>query len=530
MPWIDTSQLGASASSTGASSRQQIYCGLDSMVTKEVLGELRTLFNQPPQIYHFERALQAPYLEMMQRGWRVDEISRRAACEGLHLRRDDLLEKFHEFTRAICDQNINPNSPQQLKYLFYSKMCLPEQWISQKGQKKLSTNREALEKLEIYLYARPLVACILTIREISKQLEVLETDIDADGRHRTSFNIAGTETGRPSSSSSAHGTGGNVQNIAPILRYVFVADPGKRCCQIDLEQVEARDVGFFEGCLFDDWKFLDACESGDLHTNNAKLVWPELAWTGDKNLDRAIAEQQFYRDFSYRDMAKRGSHLSNYSGTAWTASRALKVPLSVMDEFQARYCRGRKADKAKNIQAIEPAFPAHTRWWQWTAQQIQTVGWITTPFGRKRHFFGRQDAGETLREAIAFLPQGTTADRMNLGLWRVWKYMPEVQLLGQGFDSITFQYDQDADEDKIVSKALGLLRIPLYAPSGREFVVPGEAKVGWNWGIQITQKDIEIAKAKGKKLPRFNPDGLIKWRPGQKDSRVRATLLKRTMI
>lgn len=533
-PWINTHEL--EPDSLRGSENMQVYCGLDSMVTKEVLGELRTLFNAPPEIYNFERALQAPYLEIMQRGWLIDETARRAACAELSKRlhgdgngRIGLYQTFWSFTNAICDKNINPRSPDQLKDLFYHRMRLPEQWISQKGQRKLSTNREALEKLEVYMYARPLVACILAIREIEKQLEVLETEVDRDQRMRCSYNIAGTETGRASSSESVWGTGSNLQNIAPILRFAFVADPGMKLCQIDLEQVEARDVGFFEGCLFDDWKFLDACESGDLHTNNAKLVWPELRWESDAGNNRKIAEGQFYRDFSFRDMAKRGSHLSNYSGTAWTMSRHLKIPLSVAEEFQARYCRGRPADNKKGLPEIVPAFPAHSRFWQYCAEQIQTHGFLVTPFGRKRHFFGRLDQGETLREAIAFLPQSTTADRTNLGLWRVWKYLGhhDVQVLGQCHDSIAFQYDERKDENEIIGRALELIRVELRAPNGRSYVVPGEAKIGWNWGQQITQKDIEDAKAKGKKPWRFNPDGLVKFKLGKKDERVRAIGLKR---
>ncbi len=523
-PWIDTDTLQRGA--LASSQNMQAYCGLDGMVTKEVLRELRLVCGAQgaPAIYDFERALQAPYLEMMQRGWAVDEGARRSVAASLRERMIHIEGVFHEFTVAIKDHPVNYNSPKQLQALFYDSMRLPKQIIRQKGQSKVSTNREALEKLDAYLYARPLVACILKLRELKKQLDVFEMDVRA-GRIHTSFNIAGTETGRPSSSTDAFGDGGNVQNIALVLRYAFVADAGKKLCQIDLEQVEARDVGFFEGCLFDDWRFLDACEGGDLHTINAKLVWPELGWTGDKGRDRQIAEGQFYREFSFRDMAKRGSHLSNYSGTAWTMSRALKIPLKIAEEFQARYCRGAKAGDF-GPSAIIPAFD-HPRWWQWTAEQIQTVGWLQTPFGRKRHFFGRTDSGETLREAIAFMPQGTTADRMNLGLWRVWKYMPEVELLGQGFDSITFQYDETADEDSIIGRALELIRVELVAPNGRRYVVPGEAKIGWNWGIQVTQQDIAAAVAKGKKPPRFNPEGLIKWKPGKKDLRTRGVGLKR---
>lgn len=499
----------------------QTYCGLDCCLTLEIFETLSTQFPQPPQIYSFERALQAPYLEIMQRGFLVDELGRRQAAEGLRLRIQQLSALLNELSLAAAGHLLNPNSPKQLQDLFFNSMKLPEVWLSQKGVRRLSTNREALEKLDAYLYARPFVSTILRIRDLTKQLQVFEQEIDPDHRFRTSYNIAGTETGRPSSSTNAFGTGGNAQNISPTLRYVFTSDPGWKLCVIDLEQVEARDVGFFVGCLFGDWKFLDNCESGDLHTNNSKLVWPGLPWTGDPKADRALADRNFYRDFSYRDMSKRGGHLSNYYGTAWTMSRSLKIPLPVAEEFQARYVRG---DQKRGI---EPAFPAIAQWWQWTAQQLQTTHQLLTPFGRRRHFFGRPGDDTTLREGIAFLPQSTTADRMNLGLWRVWKKMSQVQLLAQTYDSITFQFREDAEESQIVQQALELIRVELRAPSGRKYVVPGEAKVGWNWGAFVSPEEARAARLAGKFL-RANPGGLVKWKPGA-DTRKRAYGIDRVM-
>lgn len=484
----------------------QVYNGLDCLVTYEIWENLERQFGNSPTrpVYSFERALQAPYLDMMLRGFNVDQSSRYVASETLRTDINQLRGMLDGFAMAVWGKPLNPNSPKQLQEFFYRSMGLPEVWLSQKGVKKLSTNREALEKLDAYIYARPLIACILEIRDLKKQLDVFETEIDSDGRWRTSYNIGGTETGRPSSSASAFGTGGNSQNIAGTLRYVFTADPDHIICCIDLEQVEARDVGFFEGCLFNDWTFLDNCEGGDLHTNNARRVWTELPWNGDPKHDRAIADRNFYRDFSYRDMAKRGSHLSNYSGSAWTMARSLKIPLRVAEEFQRRYCRGPSC-----------AFPAHERWWQWTAQELQTKRELTTPFGRTRQFFSRQWEDSTLREAIAFLPQSTTADRMNLGLLRVYEALGDkIGLLAQGFDSITFQFHRSLPMDSIIQQCLELVRVELVAPNGRRYVVPGEAKVGYNWGSQVTAEDQAKARSAGREPPRLNPHGLRKWKPG----------------
>jgi hypothetical protein len=138
---------------------------------------------------------------------------------------------------------------------------------------------------------------------------------------------------------------------------------------------------------------------------------------------------------------------------------------------------------------------------------------LTTPFGRRRHFFGRPGDETTLREAIAFLPQSTTADRMNLGMWRVWKKMPTVQLLAQTYDSITFQFRESADTDEIMQQALELIRVELEF-AGRHYAVPGEAKIGWNWG-NASEKNLL---------------GLEKWTLGKPDTRVRATGLQRRIL
>lgn len=480
----------------------QIYNGLDCCLTVEILEELKTLPNSDSIIYDFERALQAPALEMMIRGFRVDELERNKAIQEIKKIIEKLEIRLRQLSEAVWDKGLNPRSHKQLKEFFHGTMQLPEIWISFKGQRRLSFNREALEKLEVHLHARLIISTILALRDRYKQLSILETEVDGDSRMRTSYNIAGTETGRWSSSTSSFGSGTNLQNIQVdpsdlesssrrSIRRIFIADPGWKLCGIDLEQAESREVGLQCGLLFEDWTYLDACLSGDLHTLTCRLIWKNLPWTGDIRADRKIAERKFYREFSYRDMSKRGGHGSNYLGTPWTMSRHLKVPVKLMEDFQKDYFE---------------AFPAIPRWHRWVAQQIQTRPHVlTTPLKRSRHFFGRHRDDTTLREAIAYVPQSSTGDRLNLALWRIWRYLPMVQILAQVHDALYFQYPESEDEAAIISKALSLISTPLKVKD-RVFDVPGEAKVGWNWGNFHEN---------------INPNGLMKWK-GQ-DSRKRQT-------
>lgn len=498
----------------------QVYCGLDTCVTLECFEEI-TREHQPPPIYSFERALQAPYLAMMRRGFLVDQLSRREAAAALHVRMDFLSAWINQMAQEVWDRPLNPQSPKQKIEFFYQAMRIPEIFSYKKGQKKVSTDRVAMEKISNEnLYARPIAEALMRFVDLKKQSEFLEKPLDNDGRFRPGYNIAGTQTGRSSSSENSFGTGDNAQNIPEPLRYPLVADPGMRMAVLDLEQSEARDVGYLCGALFGKWKFLNNCESGDLHTSNARLVYPDLLpWTGNLKEDRKLAEQPFYRDYTYRYMAKRLGHLTDYMGTSFTSARILKIPVKEAEDFRQRYVTGPEA-----------AYPEIAEYWAWIAQQIQTSYRLVTPFGRERHFFARPNDDSTLREAIAHIPQSMTADRMSLGMWRVWKYMPQVQLLANGYDSITFQYeDRGSDyENQIIDRAKELCDVPLVA-RGRTFRVPVEAKVGWNWGSEVTVADVEKAKSRGQKVPRLNLDGLRKHDPQKPDSRTRAVWLRRIM-
>jgi DNA polymerase I-like protein with 3'-5' exonuclease and polymerase domains len=196
-------------------------------------------------------------------------------------------------------------------------------------------------------------------------------------------------------------------------------------------------------------------------------------------------------------MAKKLGHGSNYRGLPPTMARHAKIPTATAEHFQKAYFE---------------RFAGIPKWHRWVAGQLQTTHSITTPFGRQRTFFGRSNDDTTLREAIAFSPQSATADRLNLVLWRVWYHMPQVQLIAQVHDALYFQYRETEDEVAIIQEALSYFDIA-FEHSGHKLVVPGEAKVGWNWGNFD---------------PTNNPDGLAKWK-GIADPRKRTPILNQKL-
>lgn len=482
-----------------------IYNGLDACVTLEVLEALLPqLDNISSGTYNFSLDLQAPVLEMSMRGLRVDQYRRN---EVLSLYQDQIARIARNLDRLIQEgigTSCSWRSPKQLKDLLYGVMQLnPVRKRNANGQMVPTTNREALERLSNYLHAEPICRHLLALRDLDKKRQFLETGIDPDGRMRTSFNIAGTVTGRLASAMSDFGTGTNLMNVDRELRSVFVADPGMKFGNLDLEQADARNVGAICWNMFVEshgeafaGAYLDACESGDLHTRVCKSAWTNLDWGDDPSKWRAIADQIAYRGDSYRDLSKKLGHGTNFYGLPPTMARHTKVDRALIEDFQRRYFAEFECIGAYNKKD-------HTldNWHNRVRKQINSAQQITTLLGRRRFFFGRPNDDETLRAAIAYEPQSLTADEIDLGILRLWR-ANKVQLLVQVHDSILFQYREE-DEDEVIPWALDALRTTIPLARGREFTVPTEAKVGWNWG-DVSEE---------------NPDGLKKWKGGDERKR-----------
>lgn len=475
-----------------------IYNGLDCCVTEEVRQNLTPMLdNVATRTYEFSKALQAPVIEMAMRGLLVNQPRKHRVLREMRKKLVHLQDQFDSIQRdGIGIPPINWRSPTQLNNLLYDVMGLPEQKKrNSKGVYARSSNREAIEALSGYYIAEPVCNHLLALRDLGKSIGFLETGIDPDGRMRTNLNIAGTNTGRFASSVSDFGTGTNLQNVTAALRSVFVADPGMKLANLDLEQADSRNVGAlcwneFVHSHGEKWAgaYLDLCESGDLHTNVCKMASPDLGWgtkfheDGTPWSDREIADQKAYRHKSYRDNSKVLGHGSNYLGTPPTMAKHSKLPRHLVEDFQ------------KNYFGALPCIPA---WHKSIFTQLENVHSLTTPFGRRRYFFGRPRESATRREAVAFQPQSMTADEINTGILNLWR-AHRVQLLIQVHDSIMFQFPEEL-ENEIVPWALETLRTHLTLTKGRDFVVPTEAMTGWNWGYYDKEE---------------NPDGLKKWKGG----------------
>ena len=469
--------------------RDMCYNGLDCCITREVYDAIK--FNDAnanpheAKTYAFSKALQGPVLDMNSRGVRIDH-ARKAEVLDEYFEQLDVLEK--QLHRIVCEGTgmlaFNWRSNADLQHLFYTRLGIPP--VRKHGRP--TVDRSALEKMEAYLIARPIINCMSTMREIAKKIGVLKTDIDADGRMRTSYNIAGTDTGRFSSSYSEYGTGGNLQNIEESLRSIFISDPGMKFAKFDAKSGESYVVGAIEWNIFNDGTYLDAVDSGDVHTAVAKICWPELKWTGDLQRDKHIAETPYYRHYTYRFMCKKLGHGSNYGGKPNTLATQSKLPVGVVTDFQPKYFS---------------AFPAHQQWQQWVANELWTKGYLISLMGRKRWFFGRRGDPDTIRAAIAYDPQGSLADIVNTAMLNIWRNQTAI-LCMQDHDALTFQYPEHLEEE-ILPALRSQLIIPVPLANGRTLEIPYDCQVGWN---------------RGKYDARKNPNGLIDYKGPDKRTRI----------
>ena len=206
--------------------REMVYNGLDCCITREVWNAIEPQFNSNahPEFrstYNLSKALQGPVLEMNARGIRIDTVRKGEVIDEFHDQLDHLERNLERIVlEGVGMPGFNWRSNDDLRHLFYTRLGIPA--IRYMG--RVTVNRTALEKMEAYTIAKAIISHMSAMREIAKKIGVLRTEIDSDGRMRTSYNIAGTDTGRFSSSYSEYGTGGNLQNIEESLRSVFIAD------------------------------------------------------------------------------------------------------------------------------------------------------------------------------------------------------------------------------------------------------------------------------------------------------------------
>jgi DNA polymerase I len=361
---------------------------------------------------------------------------------------------------AAVGEEFNLNSTQQLaKALFETLGLVPPDRSRKTSSGKYSTAADVLEDMR---GQHPVIELILEHRELAK---LKSTYIDAlpqavhpvTGRVHTSYNQAGSVTGRIASSDP------NLQNI-PIrtelgreVRKAFIAPRGRRLVAVDYSQIELRIAAH----ITDDEALLQAFHEGqDIHAATAAAVY-------GVPLGKVTKEQ--------RRAAKAVNFGVLYGQSAFGLTRTTGLTLAESEDFIARYFE---------------RFPGIRRYVDETKQQARERGYVETLLGRRRYFPILQRPGATRedaiarsraeREAINAPIQGTAADIIKLAMIRLAGELPRrfpgAQMLLQVHDELVFECATAdargvADLARTVMEGAYKLNAPLAA----------EARVGKNW-------------------------------------------------
>lgn len=278
----------------------------------------------------------------------------------------------------------------------------------------------------------------------------------------------------------------NLQNVPrdPRVRAVFVPDRGCIFGYADLKSAESLVVAHITGDR--EMLRLHSPEYMSGGLDGHKYV---ASFLFNKAIDRVTKEERY--------LGKRVRHAGNY-GMSWA-----KLMAVINAEAQETGVAIDAAQAKALIFKYRQLHPMLQSWWNDVLATLQDTHTLYSCHGRKRVFYDRPES--ILPEAIAYVPQSTVADTLNMGLLRV-AASQQLQDLGfrmllQVHDAIGFQIPEvGADTALRLLPELMSIAVPISrkgVPS-YEISIPVEIQVGYNWGDFHAEK---------------NPTGLKEWKP-----------------
>jgi DNA polymerase-1 len=371
----------------------------------------------------------------------------------------DLQTELADYSGKIYNavgREFNLNSTQQLSDALFTTLGLePPSGTRKTASGHYSTAAGVLEHLR---EAHVVVAWILGYREISKlkstYVDALPSQVNPEtGRVHTSFNQAGSVTGRIASSDP------NLQNI-PIrtelgrrVRRAFVAAPGHNLLAVDYSQVELRVVAH----MARDEAMIDAFRRDqDIHATTAAAIYGIDLTQVSKN---------------QRRHAKAVNFGLIYGMSAFGLTRSTDLTLAESEDF---------------VQAYFAQFPGVKLYLDTIRADAAKNGFVETLLGRRRYFPGLKDQSNfnvrarEEREAINAPIQGTAADILKLAMLRIPDALQEAglnsRMLLQVHDELLFEVPVEENE-----RAAQLVQQIMEGAYSLDVPLSTEARLGANW-------------------------------------------------
>jgi DNA polymerase-1 len=367
------------------------------------------------------------------------------------------MEELQLHVQGAVGYTFNLNSTQQLsKALFETLHLEPPDRRNKTMSGHFSTSADVLEQL---VGKHSVIDWLLEYREIAKlkstYVDALPLQINpTTGRVHTSFNQAGSVTGRLASSDP------NLQNIptrteiGQRVRQGFIAAPGAVLISVDYSQIELRIVAHMSG----DEAMLNAFRSGlDIHTATASGVF-------GIPLSSVTKEQ--------RRHAKAINFGLIYGMSPFGLSNSTGLTLGESEDFHRAYFR---------------QFPGVKTYLDNLRRSAATQGYVETLLGRRRYFPNLMNQSNANirnreeREAINAPIQGTAADIMKLAMIRLPAKLAEkglkARLLLQVHDELILECPLEE-----LSEAVPVVKSVMENAYTISIPLITDARWGINWG------------------------------------------------
>ncbi len=421
------------------------YAAEDADVTLMAYEALGELLRKDEDLVNLEQELEIPLSRVLAKMEKTGICVDREVLQELSREFEVQLHALQEEINDLAGDELNPNSPTQLREVLFEKLELPVQKRTKSGP---STDASVLERL---VDEHPLPALILEYRSFSK---LKGTYVDAlpelireeTGRIHTDFNQAVAATGRLSSSNP------NLQNI-PIrtargreVRKAFVADEGHVLIAADYSQIELRIMAHLSG----DPVLVEAYREGeDIHALTASQIF-----------DVPIGE--------VTDTQRRAGKTVNFGVMYGMGPRRLGRDLEISTQEARSY-----------IDHYFERYQGVATYFDDLVEEARETEYTRTLFGRRRHLpfikgrGGRRAFAE--RAAINTPIQGTAADLIKIAMVNLQEKIDAEELplrmLLQVHDELVLEAPEEAAEEMTevvcaVMEEVIELDVPLVAEGG----------------------------------------------------------------
>lgn len=363
---------------------------------------------------------------------------------------------------------LNPNSGDQIADVLFNTFKLKSQ-AKTKSKKKLSVDAGVLKKLlsryandESKQVAMSFLESLMEYRKLAKQkstyIDKLRKYTQVDGRVHTNLKMHTVVTGRYASSEP------NILNLPAradsdgYIRSIFSAPPGKVILELDYSQEEL----YIYAVIAQDAAWVDAYYSGkDVHKMN-------------------MVDMIGYYDDKYRTFIKNFIYGLIYGSQGSEIERA--APKELMDKISIR-------DMLSNL---EDAHPSLFMYRKSITEQVTKSCRVRNVFNRTRWYPTKASQAD-LRSAINFPIQSTAADIIHMVSPKIQEALePEEgdKLILQLYDAFYLEV-AESRASKIAKRAKSIMEEPVYSPSGYEFKLKVDVKIGRSMGKK-DMKDLEV--------------------------------------